>query len=150
MPALSLKHIFSIIISILVIFTLFITAWRIPPVGTALGLMFLLFGLTATSYTIILKNRKSFLQGKISLSISIRNSCLEIAAVLLTMALAALAGQYLSKIVTENMNSRPIQLITGIGIGILVGWSIGLFIKFASSRLLRNSSGREMPAILKK
>ena len=142
MPALPLKHIIAIVLSILIIFTLFITAWRMPQAGMALGLIFLFFCLTATSYTIINKNRKAYLQGKIHLSVSIKNTCLEIAAILLTMALAGLAGRYLSTMATGNINSHPIKLITGIGIGILVGWAIGLLIRFVSSRFISTSSGR--------
>ncbi len=142
MPALSLKHILSIVLSILIIFTLFITAWQMPRVGTALGLIFLFFGLIATCYTIVHKNRKACQQGKIPLSVCIKNICLEIAAVLLTMALAGLAGRYLSIMATGNINSHPVKLITGIGIGILIGWAIGLLIKFVSGRFIRSSPGR--------
>lgn len=149
MPALPFKHSLSIVLSILLIFTLFITSWRIPSVGMALGLIFLLFGLTATSYTIINKNRKAYQQGKIPLFLSIRNTCLEISAILLAMALAGLAGRYLSTIATGNIDSHPVKLVTGIGIGIVVGWAVGLFIKFASSRLIRNSPGRELPVVSK-
>jgi hypothetical protein len=141
MPALPFKHFLSIVISILLIFAIFITAWRIPSVGMALGLIFLLFGLTATSYTILQKNRKACRQGKISQSVCIKNILLEISAILFTMVLAALAGRYLSRMATENMNSHPVKLIAGIGIGILIGWAIGLFIKFVSSRFTEPSSG---------
>ena len=149
MPALPFKHSLSIVLSILLIFTLFITSWRVPPVGMALGMIFLLFSLTATGYTIISKNRKTYQQGKTTLSVSIRNTILEVSAILLAMALAGLAGRHLSRLATGNIDSHPIKLVTGTGIGILVGWAIGLLIKFASSRLIRNSSGREMPVVSK-
>ena len=147
MSALSFKHSLSIVISILLIFLLFLTAWRIPSAGLSLGLIFLLFGLTATSYTIINRNRKAYRQGKIPLSSSIRNTLLEIAAILLAMFLAGLAGRSLSEIAAGYISSHPARLIAGIGIGILVGWGIGLFMKFAASRLIKDSSGREMPVV---
>jgi len=142
MPALPFKHSILIVLSVLLIFSLFITSWRIPSVGMALGLIFLLFSLIATGYTIIQKNRKACQQGKFPLSVSIKNTCLEIAAILLAMILSGLAGRYLSGIATSNMSGHLVKLTTGIGIGILVGWAIGLFIRLASSRFIRTSSGR--------
>jgi hypothetical protein len=148
MPALPFKHLLSIVLSILIIFTLFITSWRIPQVGMALGLIFLLFSLTATSYTIIKKNRKAYMEGKLSLFISIKNTGLEISAILFAMASAGLIGRYISTIATGNISSHPLKLITGVGIGILVGWGIGLLMKLASSRVFRSSTGSEMPALI--
>ena len=150
MPARSITYPLSIIISVLLILSLLASIWVNQAVGITLGLTFLLFCLVATSYTIIGKNRKTYQQGEVSLSISIRNTFLEISAILLAMALAGLTGRYLSTIATGNIGSHPLKLVTGIGIGILVGWAVGLFIKFASSRLIRNSPGREMPVVLKK
>ena len=141
MPARSISYPLSIIISVLLILSLLASIWINKSAGLTLGLIFLLFGLTATSYTIISKNRKAYRQEKISLSGSIKNTCLEISAILLTMALAGLAGRYLSTMATGNISSHPIKLITGIGIGILVGWAIGLLIRFVSGRLIRISSG---------
>jgi hypothetical protein len=141
MPALPFKHILSIVLSIFLIFILFITAWRIPPVGIALGLIFLLFGVTATSYTIISKNRKAYQERRISFSLCIKNTCLEILAIVLAMVIAGLIGHYLSVSITGNINSDPARLLTGIGIGILVGWAVGLLIKLASARFVKTLSG---------
>ncbi len=141
MPVPSIKYSLSIVLSVLLIFTLFITAWLIPELGVRLGLVFLLFGVVATSFTIFKKYRKIYQQGKLPLSICIRNSCLEIAAVLLTMILASLAGRYLSALATREISSTPQRLLTGIGVGLLAGWAVGLFVKQASVRLIRNSSG---------
>ena len=149
MPARSITYPLSIIISVLLIISLLASIWVNQAVGTTLGLIFLLFGLFATSYTIINKNRIAYQLGEIPLPLAIRNAILEISAILLAMAFAGLAGRYLSIIATGNMSSHPLKLVTGIGIGILVGWAIGLFIKFASSRLIRSSPGREMPVVSK-
>ena len=141
MPALPFKHLLSIVLSILLIFILFVTAWRIPMVGFALGLIFLLFGVTATCYTIIGKNRKAYQEGNLSLSICMRNTSLEILAILFAMATAGLIGHYLSAAITGNINDHPARLLIGIGIGILIGWAVGLLIKLASARFIRASSG---------
>ena len=141
MPALPFKHLLSITLSILLIFIMFITAWRIPLVGIALGLIFISFGLSATCYTIINKNRKAYQKGKFSLTICMRNTSIEILAIVFAMVIAGLIGHYLSLAITGNINSHPVRLLTGIGIGILVGWAVGLPIKLASARFIRASSG---------
>jgi hypothetical protein len=141
MPARSITYPLSIIIAVLLILTLLATIWATPMVGTTLGLIFVLFGIATTSYTIVGKYRKAYLQEEISLSISIRNICLEIAAILFTIFLAALVGRYLGAFINGNVNSTPAKLITGIGLGLLAGWLVGLFLKLASSRFVRTSSG---------
>jgi hypothetical protein len=141
MPARSITYPLSILIAVLLILSLLASIWAAPTVGTTLGLIFLLFGITATSYTIIRKYRKAYLQDEIPFSISIRNICLEIAAILFAIFLAALVGRYLGGLINGNMNSTPARLIIGIGVGLLAGWVVGLFIRHASSRFVRTSSG---------
>ena len=142
MPARSIKYPLSIIIAVLLIITLLATVWVNAKAGIVLTLIFLLFVLSATSYTIIQKNRKAFQQGVVSRSTSIKNTCLEISAVLFAMILAGLVGHFISAIVTGGINSTPAKLITGIAFGLLVGWSVGLFVKHASGRFVRTPSGR--------
>jgi hypothetical protein len=137
MPALSFKHLLSIVISILIIFILFLTAWRLPAVGSALGLIFLSFGLAATGFSIVHKNRKACRQGRISPSTAIKNTLLELAAVLLTLVLAGMAGRALSGVLAGNIHSQPVKLVSVIGMGLLAGWAIGLAIKSVSGRFVK-------------
>jgi hypothetical protein len=142
MPARSIKYPLSIIIAVLLIVTLLATVCVNATTGIVLTLIFLLFVLSATSFTIIQKNRNACQQGDISRSTSIKNTCLEISAVLFAMILAGLVGHFISTIVTGGINSTPAKLITGIAFGLLAGWTVGLFIKHASGRFVRTSSGR--------
>ena len=142
MPARSIKYPLSIIIAVLLIVTLLATVWVNAKAGIVLTLIFLLFVLSATSYTIIQKNRNACQQGVISRSTSIKNTCLEISAVLLAMILAALVGRYLTVMLSGGINGTPVKLITGIGLGLLAGWIVGLFVKHASGRFIRTSSDR--------
>ena len=141
MSARSITYPLSIVIAVLLILSLLAAIWLNTAAGLTLGFIFLLFVLAATSYTIVGKNRKAYQQGKIPLSLSIRNTCLEISAILLAMLLAGLAGRSLSLLATGNAASQPVTLIAGIGIGILVGWAIGLFIRSASRRFIRSTTG---------
>jgi hypothetical protein len=136
MPARSIPHSLSIVISILLILSLFAAIWANPGTGITLGIIFLLFVLSAITYTIVRKNRAAYLQGQISISVSIRNICLEIAIVLLTMVLAGLAGRYLSGIAAKLIRNYPTNLIAGICVGLLAGSAMGLLVKQVSSRFV--------------
>jgi hypothetical protein len=131
----------SIIIAVLVILSLLAAIGANLTTGIALGSIFLLFCLSATSYTIIGRYRTSYLHGKISLSIFIRNICFEISAILLAMFLAAVVGRYLTGAIAAGISNTPVKLFLGIGLGLIAGWAIGLFIKFASSRLIKTPPG---------
>jgi predicted Na+-dependent transporter len=142
MPARPITYTLSIIIAVLLILSLLTSTWTNISTVITPGLIFLLFGLSATSDTIVRKYRKAYQQERISLPKSIRNIFLEIAVILLAMLLAALAGHHLTRLVVGNMNVTPAKLITGIGLGLIAGWAVGLFAKYTSSRLIKTSSGR--------
>jgi hypothetical protein len=141
MPVLPFKYSLFIVLSVLIIFTLLITS-QVSTAGIALSWIFLLFCLVATSYSIVKKHKKLYQLAKIPLSISIRNICLEIAAILLAMALAGVIGRYLSELASVAINNTLDEFITEIGIGLLAGWAIGLVIKNASGRLMKSLSDR--------
>jgi hypothetical protein len=142
MPARPITYFLSIILAVLLILSLVTSTWANLTKGFTPGLIFLLFGLSATSDTIIRKYRRAYQQEKISLPKSIRNIFLEIAIILLAMSLAALAGHHLTRMIVGNMGLTPAKLITGIGLGLIAGWAVGLFAKYTSSRLIKTSSGR--------
>lgn len=142
MPARPITYSLSIILAVLLNFSLLMSTWANLTKGVTLGLIFLLFVLSATSDTIVRKYRKAYQQGKISLPNSIKNICLEIVVILFAMFLAALAGHYLIRLVTGSTSVTPAKLITGIGLSLIVGWAVGLFAKYTSSRLIKTSSGR--------
>ena len=58
------------------------------------------------------------------------------------MILAALVGRYLTVMLSGGINGTPVKLITGIGLGLLAGWIVGLFVKHTSGRFIRTSSDR--------
>src|SRR5262245_7112534 len=142
MPARFVTYSLATIIAVLLIVMLFVTVWANPTAGLTLGLIFFLFVLAATSYTIVIKNREAYRLGKITLATSIRNICLEIAAIMLAMILAGLIGRFISGMALGGMTNNPVRLITGIGIGLLVGWTIGLLIKRTCGHLVKAPSGK--------
>ena len=141
MPARSITQTTVNIISVLSILSLFATIWARPSVGLTLGLILFLFILIAISTMTVRKYREAYHLGKIPLSTSYRNICFEIGAVLLAMNLAGLVGKYLSIIVAGEKTGNPAKLITIIGISLIAGWTIGLFVQRACSRLMKIPSG---------
>lgn len=137
----------STLISLLLILALFASVWLFPSSGITLGVIFLLFGLVATSYVIVKKHRQTYLQGKTSRVIFIRSVFLELSSILLAMILAGLLGRYLAGIATRQIDDELIKLIAGIGLGLLVGLFVGMLIKRASSHLIRTSSGGQPPVM---
>ena len=131
------KHNILTTVSLLLILALFVTAWFLPSTGIMLGMIFLLLGLGTSVYMTVKKHREAYLQGKISFSVMIRNSSLEITAVLLAMILAALLGKHLAGIATQQLGNDLAKLIAGIVIGLSVGMITGLLIKRASSYLVK-------------
>jgi hypothetical protein len=142
MPARPITYFLSIILAVLLIFSLLTSTWTNLTKGITPGLIFLLFGLSATCDTIIRKYRKAYRQEKISLPHSIRNIFLEIGVILLAMSLAALAGHHLIRMVAGSMSIPSAKLLTGIGLGLIAGWAVGLIAKYTSSHLIKTSSGR--------
>jgi hypothetical protein len=132
----SFKYLLFIILSILLIITLLVPAWE-QQAGIALSLIFILFCLISTSYTVVWKHTKAYRQEKISHSFLIHNICVEITLILLAMVFAGIVGWYGSRVATGGINIYSTKLIIGIGIGLLVGWAVGLFMYEVSSRLLK-------------
>ena len=132
------KHVISLIISLLLLMALFLTAWLYPSIGIPLGIIILLFGLAASTYMIIKKNREACLQGKILRSAAVRNSVLEITGILLAMLLAGRIGRPLAELVTGQIGHEIIRLIAGLITGLLAGAVIGTLVKGVSNRMVRN------------
>ena len=132
------KHVISLSISLLFILALFLTARLFPPIGITLVIIFLLFGLVASAYMIIKKNKEDFQQGKLSKGMAIRNSLLEITGILLAMVLAGRIGRPLAEMVTGPIGHEILRMIAGLVTGLLAGAVIGALVKGVSNRMVRN------------
>ena len=122
-------------IFIFLILALCISVWLFSSV-IWLGLIIVLSGLIATSYMIVRKQRESYLQGKISRTVLIRNVCIEITGILIALILAGLLGRTFAEMLTQSMSNDLIRLIAGIVIGLLVGIAVGAFIKWGWTKLM--------------
>ncbi len=134
----SFKYLLSIGLSILLIITLLLPIWQ-QQVGTTLVWIFLLFCLISTIYMIVWKHTRTYRQGKITLSFLSRNICSEITTVLGAIVIAGIIAWYGSRAATGEFTSNPTKLIIGIGIGLLVGWAVGLFMNEVSAHFVKTS-----------
>ena len=131
------KHIFSMTISLLLILALFLTARLYPSIGIPLGMIFLFFGLAATGYAIVKKNREAYVQSRLTRGTAIRNALLESTGILLAMVLAGAISGPIAEATAGPIRHEMTRMIAGIVIGLLAGTVIGALIKRASSRLVK-------------
>ncbi len=126
---------------ILLIPVLVFAVWLFPAYGMVLLIISLSFGLFVSSLMIIKKHRETYLHGKISRAVFLRNVCLHLSAIVITMLASALIGDYLGKVATRQMTDDLTKFIAGIFVGLLVGITIGFFVQRIGRKLvLRESS----------
>jgi hypothetical protein len=128
---------------ILLIPLLVFTVWLFPAYGMVLLIISLSLGLFINSLMILKKHRETYLQGKISLAVFLRNVCLHISAIIFTMLVSALTGDYLGKMATRQISNDLTKFIAGIFVGLLVGIAIGFFVQRIGKKLLWLSLGNQ-------
>lgn len=83
------------------------------------------------------RNWKTYLQGKITRSVFMRNVILEIFGILLAMTLAGLLGRYIAEVATAQITNDIARFIAGILIGLLAGVCVAILVKRTWGRLLK-------------
>ena len=83
------------------------------------------------------KHRTSYLQGKITRSVFLRNIFLDILAILLAMVIAGAFGRFISQVATAYIIPTLIRIVVGILLGVLAGACVGLLIKRAWGQLVK-------------
>ena len=80
-----IKKYLSLIISILFVVTIVFALWLFPPATPVIGIGFFLFGLAVTISAIFKRQRRAYLQDKITHGVFMRNIFVEIIGILLAM-----------------------------------------------------------------
>jgi hypothetical protein len=106
-------------------------------VRLALMLILLLFSIVLAFASVIVKNRKAYLQGMVTFTTLIRNSILEIACILLTMMVAGWFGRSIALMATRQISDELIRLVVGIMIGLFVGGVVGIIVQQLGERFLK-------------
>lgn len=128
---------------ILLIPVLVFTVWLFPAYGMVLLIISLSFGLFVNSVMILKKHRRTYLQGKISRAVFLRNVCLHVSAIIFIMLVSALTGDYLGKMATRQISNELTKFIAGIFVGLLVGIAIGFLVQRIGKRLLWLAPGNQ-------
>jgi hypothetical protein len=113
---------------------------QIPAVRFALMVILLLFSVVLGITAVITKYRRNYLQGRISLGALLRNTLMEISALLLLLILAGWLGRSIAVMTTQQVNNEFLKFIAGITVGLLVGIAVGFIVNQmgAGLRLLKD------------
>lgn len=111
--------------------------WKIPVATPILAIAIVIFSLATAILTVFKKNRKAYLQGKITRGVFARNILVEILGILLAMTLAGLLGRYLAQLAIAKITNELIKLIASIVIGSLAGMGVGFAMKRTWGQLLK-------------
>ena len=115
---------------ILIMVVTLLLLWKIPVATPILAIAIVIFSLATAILTVFKKNRKAYLQSRITRGVFARNILVEILGVLLAMTLAGLLGRYLAQLAIAKITNEVIKLIASIVIGLLAGMGVG----FATNR----------------
>jgi hypothetical protein len=126
-----------LVISISLFLAFLASTLLFPSTGAMLGITFLLVSFGMASLIVVKRNRDAYLHGKITRTVFLRNTALEMLGILLAMGLAGLLGRYLSQAVTLPISHTLTRLVTGIIIGVLVGACVGWFGNRTWERLVK-------------
>jgi hypothetical protein len=128
------KHSTIVLMSGLVI--LLVLARVFPTAGLKLGITFLLLSFLIASFVVLDKHKKAYSKGQITRGIFIRNAAMEISGIFVIMLLAGLLARSAAEIATQQIGNDIIHVIAGIGVGLLVGLSVGFLAKKTLRRLV--------------
>ena len=95
------------------------------------GVVLILLSATVAVSSILKKNKESYLQGRITHGVFVRNVLVETLGILLAMTLAGLLGRYLAQITTAQIANEFTKLFVGILIGLLAGMGVGFIVSRA-------------------
>ncbi len=129
-------------IPFLLILVLILSVWFLPSATPALGIALIVVSLAIAVFSILIKHRTAYLQGRLTRTAFVRNTGLDVLGILLAMALAVLLGLYLAGIVTRMISNDSTRLIAGIAVCLLVGSGVGLFVNWTWRRLVKTSPER--------
>lgn len=130
------------LVPFLLILVLIISIWLLPSATPALGIALIVISLAMAVFSILMKHRMDYLQGRLTLTAFMRSTFLDLFGILLAMALAVLLGNYIAGIVTRPISNDSTRLVAGILVALLVGLGVGLSVNWTWGRLVKTSPER--------
>jgi hypothetical protein len=132
----SLLRKYTTLILILLLPALFVLAWLFPSARSGLGMVFLLASFLIASLATIQKHRETWLKGRITRGILLRNVSLEITGTALAMLLAGSLGRAVAGLVMEQVDGDLTRLVAGLLAGLSMGMVVGIFVNKTWGRLV--------------
>jgi F0F1-type ATP synthase assembly protein I len=129
-------------IPFLLLLVLILSMWLLPSATPALGMALILIGLSTAFFSILMKHRTAYRQGKLTRAAFVRSTLLDVLGISLAVVLAGLLGRYVVGLVTPSIDNDTVRVITGIIAGLLVGVGVGLSVNWTWGRLVKTSPGR--------
>ena len=127
------------LIPFLLILVLILSVWLLPSATPALGIALIVTSLAIAVFSIFMKHRTAYLQGRLTRTAFMRSTFLDVFGILLAMALAVLLGSYIAGMVTRPISNDSTRLMAGITVGLLVGLGVGIFVSWTWGRFIKTS-----------
>jgi hypothetical protein len=125
------------LIPFLLILVLILSVWLLPSATPALGIALIVTSLAIAVFSIFMKHRMDYLQGRLTRTAFVRSTFLDVFGILLAMVLAVLLGSYIAGMVTQPIANDSTRLIAGITVALLVGLGVGLFVNWTGGRFVK-------------
>lgn len=125
------------LIPFLLILVLILSVWLLPAATPALGITLIVTSLAIAVFSILMKHRTDYLQGRFTRAAFLRRTFLDVFGILLAMVLAVLLGRYIAGMLTRAISSDSTRLIAGITIALLVGLGVGLLVNRVWGRFVK-------------
>ena len=120
---------YSAIIWAFVLVTTFLLTRLLPSYQLIIQATFLLFSVMLAIFVVVAKNRESYQRGKLTRSVFLRYSIIDMLCVLLAMIFAGLLANYLVQFLMGQADNEIARFAVATIAGLLVGLSIGILMK---------------------
>ena len=119
----------SAILFVLLLLSMLVLAWLFPASRSIIEITFLLTSFVTAIWVAIAKNRDLYRKGQLTRRLFVRNTILDISAVLLAMALAGLLARTIVPISIGQIGDNLLKILAGIVVGLSIGFGVGVFMK---------------------
>lgn len=119
----------SAILFVWLLLPMLVLAWLFPASRLIIEITFLLTSFVTAVWVAVAKNRDLYRKGRLTRRLFVRNTILDISAILLAMALAGLLARTIVPISIGQMGDNLLKIIAGIVVGLSIGFGVGVFMK---------------------
>jgi predicted membrane protein len=127
-------------IPFLLLLVMLLSMWLLPSATPALGIALVMISLALAFFSVLMKHRTAYREGRITRMLLLRNVFLDMFGILLAMTLAMLLAKYVAGIATQPIDNDLARLIASIIVGMLVGIAVGMSVNGVWGRFVKTSA----------